>query len=59
MHLDWDVDDIEREATRLEGLGARRLHTGALPATDAAPALEWITMADPEGNEFCVEQVAR
>jgi predicted enzyme related to lactoylglutathione lyase len=49
MHLDVHVHDIEREASRLEGLGATRL---------AAPQHEfnstWIVMADPEGNEFCV-----
>lgn len=59
MHLDWDVDDIELEATRLERLGAQRSHKGGLPATDGSPALEWITMLDPEGNEFCVEQAVR
>jgi predicted enzyme related to lactoylglutathione lyase len=49
MHLDLHVDDIEAEATRLEGLGARRL-------ADVQQQLEstWIVMADPEGNEFCV-----
>jgi hypothetical protein len=52
MHLDWDVADKEFEAARLEQLGARRLHEGALPGV-----CEWITMQDPEGNEFCVEQV--
>ncbi len=48
MHLDWEVDDIEAEATRLEALGAHRMHR------DVAPGSEWITMQDPEGNEFCV-----
>jgi catechol-2,3-dioxygenase len=51
MHLDWDVPDMESEAARLERLGASRLHRGALPGV-----CEWITMQDPEGNEFCVEQ---
>jgi catechol 2,3-dioxygenase-like lactoylglutathione lyase family enzyme len=50
MHLDWDVDDIEAEALRLERLGAIRCGRGALESC------EWITMQDPEGNEFCVEQ---
>lgn len=53
MHLDWDVEDMEAEARRLERLGARRLHHGSLPGV-----CDWITMQDPEGNEFCVEQVA-
>ena len=50
MHLDIDAVDIEAEASRLEGLGAKRV--------EAEPVHEhgtnWILMADPEGNEFCV-----
>ena len=52
LHLDLDFDptfDVEAEATRLEGLGARRL-SGALEEYGS----RWIVMADPEGNEFCV-----
>ena len=52
MHLDWDVDDMEAEADRLEQLGAERCGQGALPSS------QWITMRDPEGNEFCVEEVS-
>ena len=48
MHLDLHVDDAEAEAARLVGLGASRLGDGALGD------FRWITMADPEGNEFCV-----
>lgn len=51
MHVDWDVDDMEAEATRLEGLGAVRVGVGGIPG------FKWITLQDPEGNEFCVEQV--
>ena len=49
MHIDVLSDDIEREATRLEGLGARRLR-----GTQEEHGSRWIPMADPEGNEFCV-----
>lgn len=51
MHLDLLVDDIERDAHRLQSLGARRLSAEPLtgPTGD-----RWIVMADPEGNEFCV-----
>lgn len=52
LHLDLDHDagfDIEAEANRLEALGARRL-TGIVEESGG----EWIVMADPEGNEFCV-----
>jgi predicted enzyme related to lactoylglutathione lyase len=49
MHLDLHAPDIEAEATRLEGLGARRLS-----AARRELGSTWIVMADPEGNEFCV-----
>jgi predicted enzyme related to lactoylglutathione lyase len=48
IHFDLRVEDIETEAQRLEQLGARRIDIGQ--GTDPG----WITMADPEGNEFCV-----
>jgi predicted enzyme related to lactoylglutathione lyase len=48
IHFDLRVDDIEREASRLEALGARRIDIGQ----GENPG--WITMADPEENEFCV-----
>jgi hypothetical protein len=50
MHLDVHVgtDDIAAVADKLVARGARILHHGRQgPYT-------WITMADPEGNEFCV-----
>ena len=50
MHLDIDAVDIETEASRLEALGATRL-AGA-PMHEHG--INWILMADPEGNEFCV-----
>jgi hypothetical protein len=46
MHVDIHVPDPEAEAVRLVGLGATRLGEGSLGS------IEWITMADPEGNEF-------
>jgi hypothetical protein len=46
MHLDLHVADPEAEADRLVGLGATR--TGTCSLGD----IEWITMTDPEGNEF-------
>jgi predicted enzyme related to lactoylglutathione lyase len=47
VHFDLRVDDVESEAQRLEALGARRIDIGQ-------GDVEWIPMADPEGNEFCV-----
>ncbi|MEO7398649.1 MAG: VOC family protein [Ilumatobacteraceae bacterium] len=46
MHLDLHVADPEAEAERLIGLGATRLGDGSLGD------ISWITMTDPEGNEF-------
>jgi hypothetical protein len=50
MHLDLRVGDNRREAEveRLISLGASRLWDG-----QQGPH-RWVTMADPEGNEFCV-----
>jgi predicted enzyme related to lactoylglutathione lyase len=50
MHLDIVVADIEREAMRLEGLGARRVEQSVCSEHGST----WILMNDPEGNEFCV-----
>jgi len=48
VHLDLRSADRDHEVARLEALGARRLYEGSQgPHT-------WVTMADPEGNEFCV-----
>ena len=49
-HIDVSIagDDREAEIERLVGLGASRLWEGQQgPHT-------WVTLADPEGNEFCV-----
>jgi predicted enzyme related to lactoylglutathione lyase len=50
MHVDLTTDDIEVEVGRLEGLGARRLHDGIQRIGET----RWVTLADPEDNEFCV-----
>jgi len=50
VHLDLRLGDEDPEALRekLTGRGATVLHSGRQgPHT-------WVTMADPEGNEFCV-----
>lgn len=55
MHIDLHVHEAEdrdaareAEVARLETLGASRLYDGSLGPQ------RWVTMADPEGNEFCV-----
>ena len=55
LHLDWDVPDMEAEAARLVELGATRIERRERPF--AGGLVGWISMQDPEGNEFCVEEV--
>jgi hypothetical protein len=50
MHLDLHVSDPEAEAQRLVALGATRTGVGALGE------ISWISMTDPEGNEFDIGQ---
>jgi predicted enzyme related to lactoylglutathione lyase len=50
MHIDLVADDIENTAGQLESLGAQRDATGLREERGH----QWIIMADPEGNEFCV-----
>ena len=50
MHLDLRIgtDDVETVTAGLVARGAKFLHNGRQgPHT-------WVTLADPEGNEFCV-----
>ena len=46
-HFDLAPTDQAAEVARLEGLGARRADIGQ-------GDVDWVVMADPEGNEFCV-----
>ena len=50
MHIDIVGDDVEAEVARLEALGARRVHDGLR----SMGPVRWVTMADPDDNEFCV-----
>jgi hypothetical protein len=54
MHLDLRIgaDDVEATVDRFVERGAKFLHRGRQgPHT-------WVTLADPEGNEFCVSRSA-
>lgn len=44
VHVDLSVDDVDAEVARLATLGARYVATVA----------DWVTLADPAGNLFCV-----
>ena len=45
----WGADLLQARAGELAGLGARII------AEFDEPEGHWITMADPEGNEFCLQ----
>jgi len=49
IHLDLYAEDQAAEVERLTGLGAIEIHWDKRPA-DA----DYVIMADPEGNRFCV-----
>ncbi|MER6995689.1 VOC family protein [Streptomyces sp. NPDC000410] len=50
LHIDVNPTDREQdeEVRRLLGLGARHAEVGQTGEES------WVTLADPEGNEFCV-----
>jgi len=53
-HLDLYAEDQASEVKRLIGLGATEVHWDKRPA-DA----DYIILADPEGNRFCVVDTSR
>ncbi len=48
VHLDLVVPDIDAEAERLVAAGATNL------GERGGAGFRWITLADPDGNQFCV-----
>jgi hypothetical protein len=48
LHIDLRPTDQEAEVERLVNMGARHVDVGQQNEDD------WIVLADPEGNEFCV-----
>ena len=54
IHLDLYTEDQPGEVARLKGLGATEIHWDKRPA-DA----DYVIMADPEGNRFCVIDATR
>lgn len=49
IHLDLYSDDQEAEVERLLALGATEVHWDKRP-----PDADYVILADPEGNRFCV-----
>jgi predicted enzyme related to lactoylglutathione lyase len=54
IHLDLYADDQLAEVERLLALGASEIHWDKMPA-DA----DYVILADPEGNRFCVVDITR
>ena len=48
VHLDLDADDVAAEVARVIELGATHIHD------KDEYGMQWTTLADPEGNEFCI-----
>ena len=56
LHLDLMADDAEDQATQVErliSLGAARVDWDLYPATP-----DFVVLADPDGNRFCVVDAA-
>ena len=49
LHLDLYTEDQAGEVERLKSLGATEIHWDKRP-----PDADYIILADPEGNRFCV-----
>jgi predicted enzyme related to lactoylglutathione lyase len=54
IHLDLYTDDQAGEVKRLIALGATEVHWSKRP-----PDADYIILADPEGNRFCVVDTTR
>ena len=54
LHLDLYSDDQAYEVERLVALGATEIHWDKRP-----PDADYVILADPEGNRFCVVDATR
>lgn len=54
IHLDLYAEDQAAEVKRLIGLGATEVHWDKRP-----PDADYVILADPEGNRFCVVDATR
>ncbi|MGO8950926.1 MAG: VOC family protein [Ktedonobacterales bacterium] len=54
IHLDLYTDDQVGEVKRLTALGATEVHWSKRP-----PGADYVILADPEGNRFCVVDTTR
>jgi len=52
IHVDLRADDVDAEVDRLAEAGARLVgHRGD-------ETFRWVTLSDPDGNQFCVAEQA-
>jgi catechol 2,3-dioxygenase-like lactoylglutathione lyase family enzyme len=54
LHLDLYTEDQTGEVERLLALGATEVHWDKRP-----PDADYVILADPEGNRFCVVDIGR
>lgn len=54
IHLDLYTEDQAGEVKRLIALGATEVHWDKRP-----PDADYVILADPEGNRFCVVDISR
>jgi predicted enzyme related to lactoylglutathione lyase len=54
IHLDLYTEDQAGEVQRLVALGATEIHWDKRP-----PDADYVILADPEGNRFCVVDITR
>ena len=54
LHLDLYTEDQAGEVARLLALGASEVHWDKRP-----PDADYVILADPEGNRFCVVDITR
>lgn len=48
IHVDWVAEDLDGEVDRLVAAGA------SVVGRRGDENFRWVTLADPQGNEFCV-----
>jgi predicted enzyme related to lactoylglutathione lyase len=53
VHIDLDVLDLDAAVSRVQGLGGHKLRQLN------EYGIEWVVMADPDGNEFCLVKHSR
>ena len=53
VHIDLDVPDLDAAVSRVQGLGGDKLRQLN------EYGIEWVVMADPDGNEFCLVKHSR